>query len=61
MTNNRPTDKQINYILAITNGRHESDAYRAIGQVCGFSMSSAMRRATKQDASKTIETLKSRA
>lgn len=55
---NRPTEKQLAYILSLVKGSHESDAYRAIGSVCRMSTSAAKRRATKQDASKTIDHLK---
>jgi len=58
MTANAPTAKQIAYILSLTGGRHESDAYRAIAKVLGISTSSAQRRATKSDASRTIDALK---
>ena len=57
---NKPTDKQIAFILSLVGGRYDSDAYRAIGEVCGISTSAAERRATKQDASRTISELKSR-
>lgn len=55
---NKPTEKQIAYINSLIGGRYDSDAYRAIGKVCNISTSSAQRRATKEDASKTIDTLK---
>ncbi len=55
---NRPTEKQITYIVALVSGRREDDAYREIAKVCNISTSAARRRATKQDASRTIEALK---
>lgn len=55
---NRPTDKQINFILSMCNGRHESDAFSEIAKDMGCSTSAAQRRATKQDASRTIERMK---
>lgn len=54
---NKPSEKQIALILKLTNGRYASDAYRAIGNVVGISASSAERRATMADASKTIDKL----
>lgn len=54
---NYPTDKQINYILRLCNGRHDWDAYAEIAKDMGCSTSAAQRRATKGDASKTIDRL----
>ncbi len=54
---NQPTDKQINYILRLVNGRHDSDAFRAIAEDIGCSTSAAERRASSADASRTIERL----
>jgi hypothetical protein len=55
---NNPTQKQISYILSLCGGRYASDAYREIGKTCGINTSSAQRRATKEDASRTITRLK---
>lgn len=55
---NKPTEKQIAYILSLCGGRFESDAYREIAKVCGGSASSAQRSATKEHASRTIDALK---
>lgn len=52
-----PTDKQINFILSLIKQRHSSDAFREIAKDMGCSMSSAQRRATKFDASATIDRL----
>jgi hypothetical protein len=54
---NYPTDKQIAYILRLINGRYDSDAFRAIAEDMGCAPSAASRRATKGDASRTIERL----
>jgi transposase len=56
-SSNAPTQKQISYILSLCGGRYDSDAYREIAKTCGISTSSAQRRATKADASKTIDRL----
>jgi hypothetical protein len=55
------TEKQIDYILKLIRGRHDRDAYREIGRDMGASASAAQRRATAQDASRTIDRLKSHA
>lgn len=55
---NGPTDRQIAYIMDLIDGRHESDAYRAIAETMGCSTTAAMRRATRRDASRTIDRLK---
>lgn len=54
----RPTEKQIAYILSLCDGRHESDAYRAIAETMRVSMSAASKRATSKDASETIDRLR---
>ena len=58
---NRPTPKQIAYILSLCGGRHEGDAYREIAKDCRISVSAAQARATKDDASHTIDRLKAQA
>lgn len=55
---NKPTAKQIAFINSLIGGSYDSDAYRAIAKHLGISASSAQRRATKQDASATIDALK---
>lgn len=55
---NDPTEKQIEYILALTNGKWPRDAYYEMARDMGCSTTSAERRATKQDASRTITRLR---
>lgn len=57
-TSNRPTGKQVAYILKLCNGRHESHAYAEIAKSMGCSTTAASRRATKNDASETIDRLR---
>jgi hypothetical protein len=52
-----PTAKQLQYIASLVGGRTEDDAYRAIARICGISLAAAKRRATRQDASRTIDAL----
>lgn len=52
------TEKQIDYIIRLCGGRDDHDAYQAIANVTGMSVSAARRRASKQDASRTIDALK---
>jgi hypothetical protein len=54
---NDTTDKQISCILRLISGRHASDAFREIAKDMGCSMTAAMKRATKQNASVTITRL----
>jgi hypothetical protein len=58
MTINAVTDKQISYILSLCHGSHESHAFAEIAKDMGISTTAAVKRATKQDASITIERLK---
>lgn len=55
---NAVTDKQIDYILSLCHGRHDSDAYREIARDMGCSMTAAQQRATKRDAASTIDRLR---
>ncbi len=57
MDANGPTDAQINYILSLCNGRYDSQAFAEIARDMGVSTTAASRRATKDDASRTIERL----
>lgn len=53
-----PTEKQISYINSLVNARSQDDAWREIAKTMGRSMSAAKSRATKADASATIDRLK---
>ena len=50
---NAPTEKQIAYILSLSGGRRESDAYAEIAKTFGISTSSATDPATSLGARKT--------
>lgn len=56
-----PTEKQLNYIavlLHVRDNAYHSAAYAEIARVCGYqSMSRAAKKATRQDATDTIEAL----
>lgn len=54
---NRPTRKQLDYILSLCDGRYDSHAYAEIAKDMGCSTSAAQRRSTKADASETIDRL----
>jgi hypothetical protein len=58
---NQATDKQINYILSLIRGCHDSDAFREIAKDMRVSMTAASKRATIHDASATIDRLKKQA
>lgn len=58
MATNRPSEKQINYILKLINGRYDSHAFAEIAKDMGVSATAAASRATMQDASRTIDRLK---
>ncbi|HLS33496.1 MAG TPA: hypothetical protein VK039_07895 [Brevibacterium sp.] len=53
-----PTQKQLDYINSLVNARSQDDAWREIAKTMGRSMSAAKSRATKADASATIDRLK---
>jgi predicted phosphoadenosine phosphosulfate sulfurtransferase len=54
----RPTAKQLALIVSLTGGSSSHQAYQAIAQVVGVSVSRAKRAATRDDATRTIEYLK---
>ena len=58
MDANGPTDKQMKYILSLCGGRYDSHAFGEIARDMGVSTTAASRRATKDDASRTIERLR---
>lgn len=57
MTTNGPTTKQISYILDLIGARHEWAAYGEIAKDMRVSTTAAQRRATRRDASRTIDRL----
>ncbi len=54
---NAPTEKQINFILKLSGGSREWDAFHQIAKTIGCSASAATKRATMAHASATIERL----
>ena len=57
-TQNRPSQKQIAFIISLCGGHYDSDAYREIAKDMGRTMTAAQSRSTKEDASRTIDRLK---
>lgn len=53
----RPTDKQVWYIMRLAGVCTRTDVYREIGRDLNMSHSKARRKATRHDASQTIERL----